>query len=900
MRPFDHGGGFTTLVEVGELRKRTVRGAGATLFAGMSALGIQVIATITLARILSPKDFGLMAMVTTFSLLLMNFGFNGFTEAVVQREEINEALASTLFWINLGFGTFLTIIFAGSGSLLARFFHDAEVEHVAQFVSLTIIATSVSTIHLALLKRAMHFTTVSANDIFARFISVLLSIVLALKGWGYWALVAGAIAQPVTTSLGAFWLCRWVPGRPRRVPGVKDSLRFAFNTYGNFGVNYLSRNTDNLLVGWRFNAQALGYYKKAYDLFALTANQLVGSLAIVVVSGLSRFVKNPALYRRNLLDAISVMALVGMGLGSGLTLCGKDLILVLLGPRWEPAGRIFQYFGPGIGVMVLYNTHSWIHLSIGRPDRWFRWAICEFAVTFSLFLIGLQRGPEGIALAWSASFWLLTAPAIWYAGSPIDLKVSSVLAETWRFVFSSVFAVVASLLIEKMMPSLGRMPGTGGALARILVDLLLLIPIYVGSVIVLHGSLEPLRRLIALLRDMVSSSHQHAQGVERKDPEIEMQRAPSVVETDAQRLPMVSILVPAYNAEKWIDATLRSALAQTWPNKEIIVVDDGSKDRTLEIARTFEARGVRVIVQPNRGASAARNQAFSLSKGDYIQWLDADDLLAPDKISKQMEFVMEGLDKRTLLSSPWARFMFRSHTARFHHSPLWCDLSPKEWLTCKMGHNVFMQTSTWLVSRELTEAAGPWDIRLLGDDDGEYFCRVLLASNGVRFVPDARVYYRAFRFDSLSYVGRFPEKIEAHWVSMKLHIRYLRSFGDSPEIRTSCIQFIRDSLIYFYPEKSHIIEEARQLAEELGEPLGVPHLSWKYVWLEKVAGWSTVKPTQRALRRLRWGTTKRLDYLLYRLETHFSSSSHPTAAEHTAEGIAKAGVRTSATEGLSG
>jgi len=191
----------------------------------------------------------------------------------------------------------------------------------------------------------------------------------------------------------------------------------------------------------------------------------------------------------------------------------------------------------------------------------------------------------------------------------------------------------------------------------------------------------------------------------------------------------------------------------------------------------------------------------------------------------------------------------------------------------KMRFNVFMQTSTWLVSREITEAAGPWDVRLLGDDDGEYFCRVLLASDGVRFVPDARVYYRAFRFDGLSYVGRFPEKIEAHWVSMKLHIQYLRSFGDTPEVRESCLRFLRDSLIYFYPEHTQIIAEARELALELGEPLGSPPLTWKYMWLEKLAGWSMVKPAQRQLRRIRWRTIRKVDYALYRGECWLSSAS---------------------------
>ena len=101
--------------------------------------------------------------------------------------------------------------------------------------------------------------------------------------------------------------------------------------------------------------------------------------------------------------------------------------------------------------------------------------------------------------------------------------------------------------------------------------------------------------------------------------------------------PLVSILIPAYNAEGWIGDTIKSAIGQTWPRKEIIVVDDGSTDQTLSVARQFASKEVSVTPQANQGAAATRNKAFSLCQGDYIQWLDADDLLAPDKIEKQMK-----------------------------------------------------------------------------------------------------------------------------------------------------------------------------------------------------------------------------------------------------------------------
>ena len=223
------------------------------------------------------------------------------------------------------------------GRLLARVFHDPLVERVTVFMSLTIFATSISTIHLALLKRAMHFSWVSLNDICARGVSVIVSIVLAWMGWGYWALVAGAIALPMSMTVGAFILCRWAPGFPRKVAGTGSMLRFALNTYGNFGVNYLSRNTDNVLVGWRFNAQSLGFYKKAYDLFALSANQLVASIAVVVVAALSKVRRDPALYRRYLMDSLAVMAVCWYGIRGRSDDCGEGSDFRTC---WAPSGDL--------------------------------------------------------------------------------------------------------------------------------------------------------------------------------------------------------------------------------------------------------------------------------------------------------------------------------------------------------------------------------------------------------------------------------------------------------------------------------------------------------------------------------------------------------------------------------
>jgi glycosyltransferase involved in cell wall biosynthesis len=331
--------------------------------------------------------------------------------------------------------------------------------------------------------------------------------------------------------------------------------------------------------------------------------------------------------------------------------------------------------------------------------------------------------------------------------------------------------------------------------------------------------------------------------------------------------PLVSILIPAYNAEEWLADSLRSAIGQTWDRKEIIIVDDGSKDRTLAIAREFESDSVRVFSQKNQGASAARNKAFSLSSGDYIQWLDADDLLASDKIARQMEALAQCGSKRTLLSSAWGRFTYRYYRAKFKATPLWCDLSPREWLVRKLENNVYMQTATWLVSREITEAAGPWDTRLLGDDDGEYFCRVLLASEGTRFVPEAKVYYRMAGSSSLSYIGQSDRKCEAQWISMKLHIGYLRSLEDSPRVRAACVKYLQDWLVFFYPERPDLVDEAKEMARSLGGQLFAPPLSWKYSWIDGIFGRRLAKRAQVVLPGVRRSFSRFVDKALFDIES---------------------------------
>jgi glycosyltransferase involved in cell wall biosynthesis len=323
------------------------------------------------------------------------------------------------------------------------------------------------------------------------------------------------------------------------------------------------------------------------------------------------------------------------------------------------------------------------------------------------------------------------------------------------------------------------------------------------------------------------------------------------------RPPLVGILIPAFNSARWIAATIRSALAQTWPRKEIIVVDDGSTDDTFAVARRFASGQVAVATQSNQGAAAARNTALSMSQADVIQWLDADDLLAPDKIARQME---AGAGPRAALSSGWGAFLHRPAAARFSPGPLWSSLSRADWLVRKLTHNAYMPTATWLVSRELTNAVGPWDTRLSLDDDGEYFARVIASSDGVSFVPDARVMYRMSGWGRLSHIDHADDrKLTSLLLSMRLHVKYLRAIEDSERVRTACVEYLQRNSIYYYPRRPDLVAQLHALAAELGGRLEPPKLPRKYDWIRPLFGWEAAKRMQAVGPVIRWSILSRWD-----------------------------------------
>ena len=306
--------------------------------------------------------------------------------------------------------------------------------------------------------------------------------------------------------------------------------------------------------------------------------------------------------------------------------------------------------------------------------------------------------------------------------------------------------------------------------------------------------------------------------------------------------PLVSILIPAHNAAAWLVATLESALAQTWPHCEIILVDDGSRDDSLALARGFESRGVRVVSQPNRGASAARNHALRLARGEFIQFLDADDLLAPDKIERQLQ-TLAIAPANAIAAGPWGRFERDVRAAVFTPEEDWRDAAPAAWLALNFAGRGMMPPAAWLVPRALTDAAGPWDERLTLNDDGEYFSRVLLASAGVHFCAEARTFYRSNLVGSLSRC-----RSETAWrsalLSHELCAQHLLAHTNNTTTRRACADLFQRLAFAAWPESPGVVAAAEAAVGAHGGSGEQPGGGRLFQFTKTIFGWKAARRLQ--------------------------------------------------------
>lgn len=308
-------------------------------------------------------------------------------------------------------------------------------------------------------------------------------------------------------------------------------------------------------------------------------------------------------------------------------------------------------------------------------------------------------------------------------------------------------------------------------------------------------------------------------------------------------LAKVSVLIPAYNAAAYIEQTIESVLVQTWPFLEVIVVDDGSHDDTLVKARRYVGANVQVVSQPNAGASAARNHAFSLATGEYIQYLDADDLLHPDKLRAQLQCLHQHPGVQ-ISSSAWTMFYDEPDERTLSPTMLWRDYAdPVQWLVDAWENGVWMQPSAWLTHRSLIESAGPWNEQLSLHDDGEFFSRVLLRTQEVVFCPEAKSFYRKGISDSLSSI-RNEKSILSHFAVCQSYEKNLLTRYDNVRVRQACANNYQRMIYEYYPLHSAVRQRAVTRIKELGGSNAKPPGTPLFQLVNKVLGWRLSKRLQ--------------------------------------------------------
>lgn len=315
--------------------------------------------------------------------------------------------------------------------------------------------------------------------------------------------------------------------------------------------------------------------------------------------------------------------------------------------------------------------------------------------------------------------------------------------------------------------------------------------------------------------------------------------------------PLVSILVPAHNAAQWISETLRSALGQTHANLEVIVVDDGSSDGTVDVVRSFADDRPRLIQQENKGACAARNRALAEARGDFIQYLDADDLLAPEKIELQLERLTHE-PRGTVATCGWARFYDGDLDGAVNDNRHdWKDYDdPLDWLIDSGLGRGTMPIHAWLIPRIVAEKAGHWNESLRINQDGEYNARVVLAASKVAFVPDTHVYYRSGVSGTISR-GDTEEALRSLLEATDLITKYMLDRRDDRLTREAVAGMYRHVSMRAYPRYPHISRKAEQEVVRYGGSARLPGGGRGFRLLRDTIGWKPAMRVQAFFRSLK-------------------------------------------------
>jgi PST family polysaccharide transporter len=457
---------------------------------------VQLASTILLARLLSPHDFGLVAMVLAlvgFAPMLIDLGT---TEASVQKTHITQAEISTIFWLNVAIGVALTAVLAGSSGLIARVFGEPALTEIALVLSLTFITAAISTQHYALMRRAMQFRRIAIIDVSANVVGSAVSIAMALTDWGYWSLVAKPLVTSGLSAIGVWLSCPWVPGRPQLSSAAGELVGFGASVTGFTMTDYVAKSADRLAIGYFYGAGPLGYFQNAFNVYNNLLAILTEPTHNIAVSGLSKLRNNVDALRRAWATALSSLSFFSAVAFATLAVTAQDFVVILLGPKWAPAGPLLCILAIRGIAHSIERTLGWIHVAIGRADRWMRWGLFSAACQLIALAAGLPFGIVGVTTAYAIVMFGLCMPAVVYAGQPVGITRQEVLRAIGPQTIAGILTVSIGLLVQQSL--LGEM----SALWRFFVSVPMCLAIYVTLAVGVFRVTAPIQLAFSALRDL--------------------------------------------------------------------------------------------------------------------------------------------------------------------------------------------------------------------------------------------------------------------------------------------------------------------------------------------------------------------------------------------------------------
>ncbi len=426
-----------------DLKEASLRGGLARVLAQASNLLFRVGSIVILARLLEPSDFGLVAMVTAVVGILSIVKDFGLSAAIVQSAAITNDQLSTLFWLNVLVAGMLSGLVLATSPLLVAFYGEPRLLWIAAALAVGFLFNGVAVQHGALLHRQMRFGAMAVIEILSQLVAILVGIIMAILGYGYWALVAMTIAPSVTNAVGVWLVVAWIPGLPRRNAGVGSMVRFGGAVSLNSLAMYVAYNSDKVLLGRMWGAEALGFYGRAYQLMNIPSDSLLSVVGGITFSALSRLQNDASRFRNyflkgySLLLAIAVPVVIASGLFAG------DVVMVMLGPKWTDAAVILRNLSPAFLVLVLINPLASMLLAKGLAKRILKISLVVVPLTISAYLIGLPYGASGVALAFSVAMIIWVLPHVAWCVRNTSISLGDILAVARQPLISAAVAGVA-------------------------------------------------------------------------------------------------------------------------------------------------------------------------------------------------------------------------------------------------------------------------------------------------------------------------------------------------------------------------------------------------------------------------------------------------------------------------